>query len=124
MPEPVLISIAAALASRAVMGLYQLVKERFAEDPAAAAALEAAEGAAEDSSAVRELGMRLAGAEADDPEFAQRLRTEWERAGGDLHGESDGGLTTFPARSGAMSCKRVTSMATSRSNLRLADSRS
>jgi hypothetical protein len=35
-------------------------------------------------------GTTLAGAEAADPEFAQRLRTEWERFGGDLHGESDG----------------------------------
>lgn len=79
MSEPVLLSIAAALATQAVRGLYQLVKAKFADDPAATAALEAAEGAAEDSPEVRELGATLEQATQDDPEFAERLRGEWER---------------------------------------------
>lgn len=90
MPEPALISIAAALASRTVIGLYKLVKEKFADDHLATAALEAAEGAAGDSPEVRELSEKLAGAESADPEFAERLRAEWERAGGALHAESGG----------------------------------
>jgi hypothetical protein len=86
-PEPVLISIAAALASRTVVGLYKLVKEKFADDHVATAALEAAEGAAGDSPQVRELSEKLAGAERADPEFAQRLHAEWERG---LHAETGG----------------------------------
>jgi hypothetical protein len=89
-PEPVLISMAAALASRTVIGLYQLVKEKFAGDHLATAALEAVEGAVGDSPEVRELSEKLASAEAADPEFARRLRTEWEHAGGNPHAESGG----------------------------------
>jgi hypothetical protein len=48
-PEPVLISIAATLAGRSVVGLYKLVKKKFSDDPEATAVLEAAEGAAEDT---------------------------------------------------------------------------
>jgi hypothetical protein len=79
-PEPVLISIAAALASRTVLGLYKLVKAKFADDDLATAALEAAEGAADDSPEVLELSDKLAGAGKADPEFDQRLRAEWQRA--------------------------------------------
>ncbi|WP_020666340.1 hypothetical protein [Amycolatopsis nigrescens] len=91
MPEPVLISIAAALASRTVVGLYQLVKSKFSDDPEATALLEAAEGAGEDSPQVRALSERLADAEAESPEFAEELRGEWERSAGQ-HAES-GGVT-------------------------------
>jgi hypothetical protein len=80
MPEPVLISLAAALAARSVIGLYKLVKDKFSGDPEATAVLEAAEGAAEDSAEVRALATRLSTAEAKDPEFAQRLRREWAQA--------------------------------------------
>jgi len=82
MPEPVLISLAAALAARSVTGLYKLVKEKFSGDPEAAAVLEAAEGAAEDSPEVRELATRLSAAEDEDPGFAERLRREWDQSPG------------------------------------------
>ncbi|KFZ76992.1 hypothetical protein ED92_38425 [Amycolatopsis sp. MJM2582] len=91
MPEPVLISLAAALAGRTVVGLYELVKKKFSEDPEATAALEAAEGAAEDSAEVENLRDRLAVAEADDPDFAQRLRSEWEKIG-NVHQAETGGV--------------------------------
>jgi len=90
MPEPVLISIAAALASRTVVGLYKLVKAKFADDPEATAVLEAAEGAAEDSPAVGKLRDKLAKAEAEDAEFAQKLREEWKLSAGAQHAESGG----------------------------------
>lgn len=93
MAEPVLISIAAALAGRAVVGLYQFVKDRFADDPDATAALEAAENlteAAEDSEEVQELGRQLERVENSDPEFGKRLRAEW--AAVQLHAET-GGVT-------------------------------
>ena len=93
MPEPVLVSIAAALAGRAVVGLYQYVKDHFKDDPDATAALEAAEQlteAAEDSPEVQELSERLERAEQADPEFGKRLRAEW--AAVQLHAET-GGVT-------------------------------
>ncbi|QFZ17101.1 hypothetical protein [Saccharothrix syringae] len=74
MPEPVLLSIAASLATRAVGGLYELVRRQFADDPVATAALTAAEGAPADSPQVRALGEALERATAADPGFAGRLR--------------------------------------------------
>ncbi|WP_410579938.1 hypothetical protein [Amycolatopsis sp. lyj-108] len=103
MPEPVLISLAAALAARSVAGLYKLVKEKFSEDPEATAALEAAEGAAEDSAEVRALATRLSTAEAEDPEFAERLHREWDKAGGN-RAETGGVVNTV---SGTVSGKVV-----------------
>jgi hypothetical protein len=98
-PEPVLISIAAALASRTVIGLYKLVKAKFADDDVATAALEAAEGAAGDSPEVRQLSEKLAGVEAADPEFAERLRTEWERASSSLRAKSGGVINEISGES-------------------------
>ncbi|MET8997385.1 hypothetical protein [Amycolatopsis sp. NPDC004169] len=80
MPEPVLISIAAALASRSVVGLYKLVKRKFSDDPEATTILEAAEGAAEDAPALKKLQEKLADAQAKDPAFGKELHEEWERA--------------------------------------------
>jgi hypothetical protein len=89
-PEPVLVSIAAALAGRAVISLYQLVKDKFAGDETATAALEAAEGAAEDSPQVAELEQALERAESTDPEFGERLREEWARVAVQQHAETGG----------------------------------
>ncbi|WP_228709497.1 hypothetical protein [Amycolatopsis keratiniphila] len=78
-PEPVLVSIAAAVAGRAVAGLYQLIKAKFADDPDASAVLEAAEGAAADSKEVGELAAALEEKQGADPAFGERLREEWDR---------------------------------------------
>jgi transcriptional accessory protein Tex/SPT6 len=80
MPEPVLISIAAALASRSIVGLYKFVKKKFSDDPEATAILEATEGAAEDTAAIKKLQEKLAEAQTKDPKFAEELHDEWERA--------------------------------------------
>jgi hypothetical protein len=74
MPEPMLVSIAASLASRAVAGLYELVRAKFAGDPVATAALTAAEGAAEDSPQVTALSEALDRAVRADPGFGAELR--------------------------------------------------
>ncbi|GAB3005174.1 hypothetical protein [Saccharothrix stipae] len=74
MPEPMLVSIAASLATRAVAGLYELVRAKFADDPAATAALTAAEGAAEDSPQVRDLSEALERTVEADPGFGSELR--------------------------------------------------
>lgn len=80
MPEPVLISIAAALASRSAFSLYKLVKAKFAHDPEATAVLEAAEGASDGSPQVKQLQDKLTAARDSDPVFAEQLNREWEQA--------------------------------------------
>jgi hypothetical protein len=99
MPEPVLVSIAAAAAGRVVVGLYKLVKAKFADDPEASAVLEAAEGAAQDSPEVRDLAATLEKKEAADPAFAEQLRGEWERATVEQRAES-GGVANQGLRAG------------------------
>ncbi|MFD9740616.1 hypothetical protein [Umezawaea sp. NPDC059074] len=80
MPEPVLLSIATAVVTKAVAGLYELVKAKFSDDPVATAALEAAEQAGEGSPEAERLGDVLAEAERQDPGFGEALRGEWTRS--------------------------------------------
>lgn len=92
MPEPVLMSVAAAVAGRVAAALYTLVKAKFADDPDATAVLEAAEGAAQDSPQVRDLAETLEAKQASDPAFGEQLRAEWERSSVGQQAES-GGVT-------------------------------
>lgn len=102
MAEPVLVSIAAALAAKSIGSLYDFVKAKFAERAGARAALEAAEGAAPDSPEVSALAEHLAAATHEDPVFDRHLREQWnasvvgqrtDRGGtanqitGDVHGK-------------------------------------
>jgi hypothetical protein len=80
MPEPVLVSIAAALAGKAASSLLEFVRQKFSDDDEADQALDAADGAAPDSPEVLTLAERLAQAERDDPDFGTALREEWNRA--------------------------------------------
>jgi len=95
MPEPVLIAIAAALAGKSVGNLYDLVRKKFADRKQAAAALEAAKGTAPDSPEVRTLADELAAVEAEDPAFADQLRTTWQASEGavinTMSGNTQGG---------------------------------
>lgn len=91
-PDPILLSIAGALAARAATGLYELVKKKFAGNRDAEAALDAAEGAPEGSQQVQELAAALDTAEREDPDFAEALRTEWEQVSVHQQAES-GGVT-------------------------------
>jgi hypothetical protein len=86
-PEPILVSIAAALAAKSATSLYDFVKRRFAGREDAAAALEAAEGAPPDSPEVTTLATRLAEAETADPDFATELRQLWQQVNA-----TDGGV--------------------------------
>ncbi|WP_285479495.1 hypothetical protein [Amycolatopsis sp. NBRC 101858] len=114
MPEPILVAIAAALAAKSATSLYDLVRRKFAKDPASTAALEAAMTAPDDPQPVKALAERLHRAESDDKAFADALRTEWhrlpdtERTHGGVHNQVTG---TSPAKW----CKRATSTATSTS---------
>ncbi|MEV4053103.1 hypothetical protein AB0J55_18110 [Amycolatopsis sp. NPDC049688] len=91
MPEPILISIAAALAAKGATGLYDLVKRKFAKDPAAVALLDAASSAPEDARPIAALAERLSEAEVEDAEFSEALREEWGKlpesrvSQGDVH---------------------------------------
>lgn len=84
-PEPILISIASALATKAVTGLYDLVKKKFSKDPDALKALEAAEAAPGKAEPVKALAERLEAAAVSDPAFAEALRAGWAQ-----HAETGG----------------------------------
>ncbi|WP_020499856.1 hypothetical protein [Sciscionella marina] len=79
MPEPILISIAAALAGKAATGLYDLVRKKFSGDKEALAELEAATERPEDEQYIEAVAQRLDRAENDDAEFKTELRAEWEK---------------------------------------------
>ncbi|MGH3774027.1 MAG: hypothetical protein ACRDRW_21995 [Pseudonocardiaceae bacterium] len=77
MSDPILVSIAAALAGKGATGLYDLVKKKFAGSPPAAKALDDVEGSSLDSPEVYALSAELARAESSDPQFAADLRAIW-----------------------------------------------
>ena len=77
MSDPILVSIAAALAGKGATGLYDLVKKKFAGSSRATKALEDAKGAPADSPEVHALSDELARAEGADPQFATDLRAIW-----------------------------------------------
>jgi hypothetical protein len=79
MPEPVLVSIAAALATKAATSLYDLVKQAFAKRAGAPEVLTAAEGADAESPEVAALAEELAAVERDDPAFGAQLRAQWAK---------------------------------------------
>jgi hypothetical protein len=86
MPEPILVSIAAALAAKSVTSLYDLVKRRFAGREEATAALEAASGAAPDSPEVAAVATHLEEASRADPGFAAELRNTWQQVNAERGG--------------------------------------
>ncbi|WP_019806810.1 hypothetical protein [Saccharomonospora halophila] len=83
-------SVAAAIAGRGVMALYQLVKDQFADDPTATAILEAAADSPQNSPEVDRLRDQLHGAADRDPGFAARLRETWESVQVDQRSGTDG----------------------------------
>ncbi|MGW3993781.1 hypothetical protein ACWEF6_09855 [Amycolatopsis sp. NPDC004772] len=99
MPEPILVSIAAALAAKGATGLYDLVRRKFAKHPPAIAALEAAAAAPDDDQPIQALAERLSEAEVEDAEFAEALREEWAKlpasrvSHGDVHNTVTGNVT-------------------------------
>lgn len=90
MPEPVLVSIAAALATKAAASLYDMVKKRFDHRAEARAALEAATASPDDHQAVQALADQLATEEAADPAFSTALRTEWTKVRVDQRADRGG----------------------------------
>jgi glycopeptide antibiotics resistance protein len=92
MVEPLLLSIATTLATKAAGSLYDLVRKAFQRHPDATAALQAADGAAPESASVRALAERLDEVSTQDPEFGRQLRAEWANAGGRQQADN-GGVT-------------------------------
>ena len=78
MPEPILVSIATALATKGAQSLYELVRKKFANRKDAAKALAAAKGATAGSTEVAVLASHLEQATTEDPAFASELRREWQ----------------------------------------------
>jgi hypothetical protein len=87
MPDPVMLAIAGAVAGktaevalkggrRAVTGLVDFVKARFAKEPTAQAALEAAQQEPDDNTEWLAAALELV-AKAD-PKFKQQLITRWQ----------------------------------------------
>ena len=79
MTDPIWMSVATALATKAASGLYDLVKQRFSKHPERAKALESATGAAADSAEVGELAEALAATEREEPGFGEQLRVALTR---------------------------------------------
>jgi hypothetical protein len=101
MVDPLLVSIAAALAGRtvaaaasgstsALRSLLDIVKKKFDRDPQAADALRAAQAEPDHSERVETLGAALSQAAEDDPEFAKQLFSLWDRAAKQLHADRGG----------------------------------
>jgi hypothetical protein len=76
-PELVLIEITAALAAKTAESVYELVRDKFKGRRKALAALEAADGADQDSPQVVALAEELATAEPRDAQFREQLRAQW-----------------------------------------------
>ncbi|MGH3426114.1 MAG: hypothetical protein ACRDQZ_00815, partial [Mycobacteriales bacterium] len=92
MPEPVLVSIAAALAGKGASALYDVVKKKFAGSPEATAALAYAQDNGPDSPQIHALAAELARAESSDHEFAADLRAVWGQVS--VHQRADNGGVT------------------------------
>jgi hypothetical protein len=77
MSEPVLVSVATAVASKAALDLYALVKRRFQRDPEADATLEAATRHPDDEGGVLALAEQIERHGRLDPAFAQAVQAAW-----------------------------------------------
>jgi hypothetical protein len=95
MSDPIISSVAAAVASRAaeltVQGgkdacaaLVRLIRERFGRDKEAAVALDAACGRPEDEAAIARLALELERLVLVDDHFATRIRELWPQAAAEL----------------------------------------
>jgi tetratricopeptide (TPR) repeat protein len=80
MPEPILMSIATALATKAAGGLFDLVKDKLAKRGRTdSTTIDAAARQGAGTAEITHLAEALEAAEREDPDFSRRLRTEWAR---------------------------------------------
>jgi hypothetical protein len=101
MSDPVISSIAAAVAGKAAeaaleggksawAALVRLIRERSGRDKDVMTALEAARRAPEDTGAVAGLALMLERLAGDDADFGARIRELWPRAAAELSVREDG----------------------------------
>ena len=106
MTDPIMVTIATALVDKAaeavvtggrnaLVALGKLVRRRFAKEPAATVALEAAEARPADETRIRALAAALQNAADADPEFAVQLRALWAQATTELTADRDGVINQF-----------------------------
>ena len=93
MVDPILISLAGTLATKATGALFDLVKSTFSRHRKAELALEAAVGEEPGSTPVLALAERLAQVEEAEPEFKKQLRDEWAKVATTTQTASHGGVT-------------------------------
>lgn len=97
MVDPILISIAGTLATKATGALFDLVKSAFSRHKKAELALAGAIGEEPDSTPVLVLAERLAQVEEAEPEFKKQLRDEWAKVTTTTQTASHGGVTNSVA---------------------------
>jgi hypothetical protein len=101
MVDEIMVAVAAALAGKAAEAaaegartawgaLVRLVRRRFADDQAAAAALGAAQAAPADKPATLDLARALERIAAEDGGFGTELRALWQRASAELSADAGG----------------------------------
>lgn len=101
MADPMMIAIAAAVAGKvteslaagakaALGGLVKLIRQRFATDDAAQAALADAECAPGDSDRINALAAHLERLTAADHQFAEQLQELWSQSGAHLQADHGG----------------------------------
>jgi hypothetical protein len=101
MTDPVMLSVASALAGKAAEAavdggktawgaLVRMVHTRFGRDEEASAALETAVARPDDAAHVAELARELERIAADDPEFGARMRVLWQWASTELSARQGG----------------------------------
>jgi hypothetical protein len=78
MTDPILMSVATALATKAATGLYEFVKTKFSQRADDARVLEQARDAKPDSPPLHALAAALGRATAEDPTFAAELHAQWQ----------------------------------------------
>jgi len=111
MSDPIMISVASALATRAGeaiadsgkaawAALVRLVRRRMGHDPASAAALATAMAAPENGNSIQALASALERIAADDAEFGARLRTLWRQSSAGLSAHDGGVVNSVPGRIG------------------------
>jgi hypothetical protein len=105
-PDEITMAIATTLAAKgaealvsgatnALTALVRLVRSRFSDGGRRAAALRDAQREPDDPRTRRALADALAGAMADDPEFARHLRSLWREASVELAADRGGVVNQF-----------------------------
>jgi hypothetical protein len=109
MSDPIMMSVASALAARATdaiadgtqtawAALVRLVRGRMRHETTAAGTLEAATAAPPDADGIQALASALERIAAGDAEFDTRLRELWQQASAELSAHDSGVVNSVPGK--------------------------